>query len=165
MPHEDLNRTLGFLLHDASRLMRKRLDRRARTLGLTRAQWRVLAQLRRREGINQSALADILEIENITLARHIDRLEDAGWVERRRDPADRRAWRLYLAEKVQPILDRMRTLSNRTRDEALAGLTAAQRDALVEALITIKDNLCQVEAAESESVTAAEEEASTGTTG
>ncbi len=86
MPSEDLNRTLGFLLHDASRLMRKRVDRRARTLGLTRAQWRVLAQLRRREGINQSALADILEIENITMGRHIDRLEDAGWVERRPDP-------------------------------------------------------------------------------
>ncbi len=160
MPSEDLNRTLGFLLHDASRLMRKRVDRRARALGLTRAQWRVLAQLRRREGINQSALADILEIENITMGRHIDRLEDAGWVERRPDPEDRRAWRLYLAEKVQPILDGMRVLSNETREEALAGLSPDQRDILIEGLVTIKDNLLRREAAESD-----DDAAATGTTG
>ena len=160
MPAEDLNRTLGFLLHDASRLMRKRFDRRARTLGLTRAQWRVLSQLRRREGINQSALADILEIENITMGRHIDRLEDAGWVERRPDPEDRRAWRLYLAEKVQPILDEMRVLSDETREEALAGLSPDQRDILIDGLVTIKDNLLRREAAESE-----DDEAATGTTG
>ena len=160
MPAEDLNRTLGFLLHDASRLMRKRFDRRARTLGLTRAQWRVLSQLRRREGINQSALADILEIENITMGRHIDRLEDAGWVERRPDPEDRRAWRLYLAEKVQPILDEMRVLSDETREEALAGLSPDQRDILIDGLVTIKDNLLRREAAESE-----DDDAATGTTG
>ncbi len=160
MPAEDLNRTLGFLLHDASRLMRKRFDRRARTLGLTRAQWRVLAQLRRREGINQSALADILEIENITMGRHIDRLENAGWVERRPDPVDRRAWRLYLAEKVQPILDGMRVLSDETREEALAGLSPDQRDILIEGLVTIKDNLLRQEVAESE-----DDAAATGTKG
>ncbi len=160
MPAEDLNRTLGFLLHDASRLMRKRVDRRARALGLTRAQWRVLAQLRRREGINQSALADILEVENITMGRHIDRLEDAGWVERRPDPADRRAWRLYLAEKVQPILDGMRVLSNETREEALACLSPDQRAILIDGLVTIKDNLLRQEAAES-----ADDEAATGTKG
>lgn len=164
MPHEDLNRTLGFLLHDASRLMRKRVDKRARTLGLTRAQWRVLAQLRRREGINQTALADVLEIENITMARHIDRLEDAGWVERRRDPGDRRAWRLYLTEPVQPILDQMRALSNETREEALAGLSRGQRDAIIEALIAIKDNLCRAEAADSKAEDD-DADAATGTTG
>ena len=160
MPSEDLNRTLGFLLHDASRLRRKRFDRRARTLGLTRAQWRVLSQLRRREGINQSALADILEVENITMGRHIDRLEDAGWVERRPDPEDRRAWRLYLAGKVQPILDGMRVLSNETREEALAGLSPDQRDILIDGLVTIKDNLLRREAAESE-----DDAAATGTKG
>jgi DNA-binding MarR family transcriptional regulator len=164
MPHEDLNRTLGFLLHDASRLMRKRVDKRARALGLTRAQWRVLAQLRRREGINQTALADILEIENITMARHIDRLEDAGWVERRRDPGDRRAWRLYLTEPVQPILDQMRELSNETREEALAGLSPAQSEAIIEALITIKDNLCRAQASDSKAE-AEDDDAATGTTG
>ena len=76
MPEYDayLTRSLGFLLADTSRLVRERFDSRARTLGLTRAQWRVLSQLRRREGINQTALAVILEIENITLGRHIDRL-------------------------------------------------------------------------------------------
>ena len=94
----------------------------AGTLGLTRAQWRVLAQLRRRQGINQTALAEILEIETITLGRHIDRLADKGWVERRADPADRRAWRLYLDDKAQPVLDELRTLSEATRDEALEKL-------------------------------------------
>ena len=79
MPKSDdyhLTRSLGFLLADCSRMMRKRFDARARERGLTRAQWRVLGQLRRREGINQTALAEILEIETITLGRHIDRLAD-----------------------------------------------------------------------------------------
>ena len=94
---EDPDKNVGFLLHDVSRLLRKRFDRRARALGLTRAQWRVLAHLAPRQGINQSALADILEVENITLGRHIDRLEDTDWVERQSDPDDRRAWCLFLA--------------------------------------------------------------------
>ncbi|MBT6882724.1 MAG: MarR family transcriptional regulator, partial [Rhodospirillaceae bacterium] len=85
-----MERSLGFLMADVSRLMRKRFDRRAHALGLTRAKWRVLARLRRREGINQTALADILEIEAITMGRHIDRLEENDWVERRPDPEDRR---------------------------------------------------------------------------
>ena len=99
--------SLGFLLNDMSRIMRKRFDRRARDLGLTRAQWRVLTRLRMRQGINQTTLADWLEVEPITLARHIDRLEEKGWVERRSDPNDRRAWLLYLDDSVRPILDEM----------------------------------------------------------
>jgi DNA-binding MarR family transcriptional regulator len=107
----DLERGLGFLLNDVSRLMRQRFDERARRLGLTRAQWRVLGHLRRYEGINQGALAELLEVETVTLGRHIDRLEDAGWVERRRDPSDRRVWRLHLAEKSRPMIDRLTDLS------------------------------------------------------
>jgi len=136
-----LTRSLGFLLGDVSRLMRKRFDRRAKTLGLTRAQWRVLAQLRRREGINQKALAEILEVESMTLARHIDRLEEKGWVERRPDPKDRRAWRLYLKEEVQPVLDELRSLSQKTREEALAGIPAGEREQLIDHLLTVKANL------------------------
>src|ERR1700751_1352951 len=110
MSHPELDRSFGFLVSDVSRLLRKRFDQRARTLGLTRAQWQVLAYLARYEGINQTGLADILEIEPITLARLIDRMEEAGWVERRAHPSDRRARQLYLTEKAEPIFARMRAL-------------------------------------------------------
>lgn len=140
-----LTRSLGFLLADVSRLMRRRFDKRAMELGLTRAQWRVLARLRRREGMNQKELADFLEIENITLTRHIDRLEAKGWVERRRDPNDRRAWNLYLNPEVQPILDEMRKLSGITRNEALAGIPADQREHLIDMLLHIKGNMQELE--------------------
>src|SRR3546814_7873715 len=95
MASYDLERSLGFLLNDVSRLIRKRFDERARELGLTRAQWRVLGHLRRYEGYKQASLAEIMENEKVTLGRHIDRLEEAGWGGRRRDPAGRRARRLY----------------------------------------------------------------------
>ena len=84
-------RRFGFLLHDIARLMRKRFDARARESGLTRAQWQVLAFLRVREGVNQAALAEALDLEPITVGRLIDRMEEAGWVERRPDAGDRRA--------------------------------------------------------------------------
>ena len=76
----ELDRRFGFLLHDVSRLMRKRFDRRAQSLGLTRSQWQVLAHLYRHQGVNQTTLANLLELSNITLARLVDRLEAAGWV-------------------------------------------------------------------------------------
>ncbi len=138
---EHLVRSLGFLLADVSRLMRKRFDGRARNLDLTGAQWRVLARLRRLEGINQTALADILEIEPITLGRHIDRLEEKGWVERRPDPDDRRVWRLYLNDAVQPILDEMREISTWNRDAATAGFSTAERERLIDDLLRVKANL------------------------
>jgi len=142
--HDDhLERSLGFLLADASRLMRLKFDTRAKNLDLTRAQWRVLAQLRRREGINQSALADILEIENMTLARHIDRLAEKGWVERRPDPDDRRKWRLYLKAEVQPIMDQLRDISVSLREEVMAGLSPEERDQFIDSLQKIKANLME----------------------
>src|SRR5689334_3033341 len=109
--------TFGFVLHDVARLLRKRFDQRARALGLTRAQWQVLAHLARAEGINQSGLADILEIENITLGRLVDRLEEAGWVERRLSGQDRRVRLLHLTEKAKPILGRMRALGEERSEE------------------------------------------------
>lgn len=143
-----LTRSLGFLLGDVSRLLRTRFDMRARELGLTRAQWRVLARLRRREGINQKELAEILEIETITLTRHIDRLEAKGLIERRRDPSDRRAWKLYLNPKVQPILDRMRELSEKTRTEALDGISEGDSEQLIETLLRMKENLLALNGAQ-----------------
>src|SRR5882672_3339347 len=106
MKHPELDVSFGFLLHDIARLMRKRFDQRARGLGLTRAQWQVLAHLARHEGINQAGLAEILEIEPITLGRLVDRMADSGWLERRADPNDRRARLLYLTAKARPVFDR-----------------------------------------------------------
>ena len=140
-----LTRSLGFLMADVSRLIRQRFDERARALDLTRAQWRVLAQLRRREGINQRALADILEIENITLTRHIDRLEAKGLVERRPDPYDRRARTLHLQPRTAALLKKLRTLSEETRLEALQGFSDAQSEQLIDMLLRIKANMSGTE--------------------
>jgi MarR family transcriptional regulator for hemolysin len=139
----DPERSFGFLLHDIARLLRKRFDQRARALGLSRAQWQVLVHLERHEGINQSGLAEILEVENITLGRLIDRLEEAGWVERRPDRKDRRARLLHTTKKVAPVMERMHQLAEETRNEALAGLTPEQRDALLGALVHVRGNLSE----------------------
>jgi DNA-binding MarR family transcriptional regulator len=143
-----LTRALGFLLADVSRLMRRRFDARAREIGLTRAQWRVLTQLRRREGINQTALAEIMEIEPISLGRHIDRLVEKDFVERRADPRDRRAWRLYLKPEVQPVLDRLRAISNVNRKEVLQGIPSEESEVLIDTLLKIKANLTVLETTE-----------------
>ena len=142
MPY-DPERSFGFLLHDIARLMRKRFDQRARALGLSRSQWQVLAHLSRHEGINQSGLAEILEIENITLGRLIDRMEEAGWVERRPDPGDRRARLLYTTAKVAPMMERMHALAEETREEALAGLPPHEREALMDQLTRVRANLSE----------------------
>jgi MarR family transcriptional regulator, transcriptional regulator for hemolysin len=139
----DPERSFGFLLHDIARLLRKRFDQRARSLGLSRSQWQVLVHLERHEGINQSGLAEILEIENITLGRLIDRLEEAGWVERRPDRNDRRARLLHTTKKVAPVMESMHKLAEETRNEALAGLTAEQRETLLDALVHVRGNISE----------------------
>ncbi len=141
MRWEDLDRSFGFLVHDIARLQRKLFDRRARTLGLTKAKWSVLAHLARREGVSQNQLAEILEVEPITLARHIDRLAAQMWVERRPDPTDRRVNRLYLTEKAIPILDELHAMAEATREDTLDGLSADQRELLIDMLLAVKENL------------------------
>jgi len=143
MPSVALDRSFGFLLHDIARLMRKRYEQRARPLGLTRAQGQVLAHLARHEGINQSGLAEVLEVEPITLARLIDRMEEAGLVERRDDPADRRAHRLYLTERARPMLERSRALGDAVRAEAFAGIPDGAREHLVDLLVRVRGNLSE----------------------
>jgi MarR family transcriptional regulator for hemolysin len=145
MTPEIPSRTLGFVLHDVARLLRKRFEQRARAaaLGLTRAQSAVLANLARREGINQAALAQLLELEPITIARLLDRLQLAGLIERRPDPKDRRAHLLYLSEAAYPLLDRIFALAAEVRAEALAGIAEADRALLLEMLIAMKANLIE----------------------
>ena len=133
--------SIGFLLNDASRLLRRRFDQHARAIGVTRQQWQVLFALSRLEGINQGGLAEQLEVEAITLCRMVDRLQEADLVERRADPSDRRAWRLFLTDKARPLLASMRDLGNRVLEEALAGVDDAARNELTDVLGRIRANL------------------------
>ena len=133
--------SLGFLISDVSRLMRRRFDERAREVGATRAQWRTLTTLSRNEGLNQGALADLLEVEPITLCRMIDRLEESGLVERRRDPSDRRAWQLFLTDKSKPILDDLRSMAEDLFDQVLPGIDEPDRAALGKTLQRMRANL------------------------
>ena len=139
--------TIGFLLSDAARLMRKDFERRTRSLGLTRAQWQTLFHLARNEGCNQVTLADLLEVEPITLARVVDKLESGGLVERRPDPSDRRARLLFLGERAHPLLEELRTLGAETREIALAGIGEDERTLLMTLLTKMRANLCGREAA------------------
>ena len=97
--------------------------------------------LSRNEGINQGGLAEILEVEPITLGRMIDRLQDAELVERRPDPADRRAWRLFLTAKAQGLLEQLRPLADEMLEAALDGVSAEQRDNLAETMRRMRTNL------------------------
>jgi DNA-binding MarR family transcriptional regulator len=144
----DYQRSFGFLLYDSARLLRRNFDRRARAIGLTRAQWSVLAHLARNEGISQAGLADILDIEPITLGRLIDRLEEAGWVERRPHATDRRVYTLYLTAKVRPVIEQIRALAAETKAVALAGVSAEEQDRVVEILARIRANLAERPAAD-----------------
>jgi MarR family transcriptional regulator, transcriptional regulator for hemolysin len=141
MMTEAPQRILGFLLHDVARLLRKRFEQNARDLGLTRSQWQVLAHLAEREGIHQGALAEILEIEPITLVRILDKLQAAGLIERRPHAKDRRVWLLFLTPKAHPVLEKMRGIGAVTRGEALDGVSEADRERLLGILSTMKSNL------------------------
>jgi DNA-binding MarR family transcriptional regulator len=147
MAARNLDRSFGFLLHDVSRLLRIEYNRRVRHLGLTRSQWRVIAHLSRNEGSTQTFLADVLEIENATLARLLDRLEADGWIERRPSPTDRRAKHLYLTEKPAAIIDAMFRISAQLQHDTLNGLSGAERERLIDTLLGIKRNLLQMTSA------------------
>jgi DNA-binding MarR family transcriptional regulator len=145
MEERDSDPNLGLLMYDVARLMRANFHRRVRPLGLTQAQWRTLFHLARNEGVNQGVLAEILEIQPITLARLIDRLEAAGWAERRPDPADRRAFQLFVTAKAQPLLEQIRELAAETREEAMQGLGQTEREHLLDLLSALKNNLLATE--------------------
>jgi DNA-binding MarR family transcriptional regulator len=141
----DTDRSVGFLIHDVARLLRRNFDRRLQSLGLTQAQWRAIAHLSRDPGLRQAALAERLEVKPITLARLIDRMEAAGWVERNDDPDDRRASRLYLTPKSLPIIEQMQERAAETLAETFAGLASPARRELINALERMKRNLLAAE--------------------
>ena len=135
------SRTLGFLLHEVARLLKRRFEQHARGSGLTRSQWQVLAYLAQNEGIHQSGLAELLEIEPITLVRIVDKLEAQGLVERQAHPSDRRLWLLHLTPAARPQLVQLRKLGEITRTEALAGVSEADVERLLKTLQQLKANL------------------------
>ena len=141
MLHENLERNFGFILHDVARLLRTTYDRRVRDLGLTRSQWWVLTHLFRKDGITQSELAEMLELEKPSLGRLLDRLESKGWVRRAADPRDRRAKRVFLTDAVEAPMQVMREIAAGVREDALSGLSVTDRDRFVDILLTIKSNL------------------------
>src|SRR3546814_10966504 len=146
---QDPEQNVGFLMGDVARLIRRNFTQRAAAHGLSLAQWRALAFLARQQGVNQVTLADRLEIQPITLARLIDRLQEAGLVARRPDPDDRRAFLLYLTDAAQPLIEQMRRYGADTRAAALAGLPGEDRAALLRALQPMKQNLLEAKGAAS----------------
>jgi MarR family transcriptional regulator, transcriptional regulator for hemolysin len=135
------NREFAFVLNDVARLLRTYADYKAAQYGMTRAQWAVLARLDRSEGLNQSELAEVLDLQPITLTRLLDKLCDSGLIERRPDPDDRRAKRLFLTAAARPLLKQLSALGEETMANALDGVPVADVEAMVALLFLVKDNL------------------------
>ncbi|MGA9572927.1 MAG: MarR family transcriptional regulator [Lysobacterales bacterium] len=137
--------SFGFLLSDVTRLFRKHFDRRAVEFGLTRAQWRALKWLNASEGMNQSELAEQLEMEPMAIGRVIDRLQNSGFVVRKADPSDRRSWRLFLTDRARAILDDMQRISKKLLSEAVGDIPKDDIDHTLQVLERIKSNLLELE--------------------
>ena len=141
MPRTPLEREVAFNINDVARLLKTYADQRARDFGMTRAQWAVLARVERSEGLKQCELADTLDLQPITLTRLIDRLCNGGLIERRSDPDDRRAKRLYLTPAARPVLDGLTRLGQDIMATVLAGIEPAAVEQLLALLLTLKTNL------------------------
>jgi MarR family transcriptional regulator for hemolysin len=141
MPRTTIHREIAFTLNDVARLLRTHADQKAAQFGMTRAQWAVLARLARYEGIKQTELAEMLDLQPITLTRLLDRLCQNELIERRADPEDRRAKRLFLRPAAQPLLERLGFLGEQLMSTALAGLGRERIEALLSDLSVIKENL------------------------
>ena len=137
----DRNRQLGFLLKDVTRRYTRRFEERAQALALTLAQCRVLIYLQAHEGVSQKRLAELTEVDPMTLVRILDRMESDGWVQRRFDPADRRAHALWLTPQAGPVLEHIGRLIAETRAEALQGLANEERATLLALLERVHSNL------------------------
>ena len=137
----DFQRDLLFLLHDVGRLLRVDADKRARAQDMTRAQWGILLWLERQPGLSQKELAELLEVEPISVARVVDRLEARGMVERRPDPKDRRIWRLHLCPPAVPALREVHRQRAAMARRLTLGISPAALEAMTEVLIAMKTTL------------------------
>jgi len=141
MPQQPITREIAVNIMDVARMLRTYADQRARHFGISRAQWVVLIRLDRSEGLKQSELAEILDLQPISLTRLLDRLSENGLIERRPDPNDRRANRLYLTPAARPLLEQLSKLGNDMMDHVLAGLDGKAHERLLRDLGVMKDNL------------------------
>ena len=141
MPPRSQRREFAFLLNDVARLLRTYADYKASQFGMTRAQWAVLVRVEHSEGLNQSELAEGLDLQPITLTRLLDKLCDSGLIERRPDPGDRRAKRLYLLPAARPLLEQLGALGEETMAETLSGVGGESVQRMVADLAVVKDNL------------------------
>lgn len=135
------NAHIAFVISDVARLYRRRFDERTRSFGITGPQLRALVAIMRFPGINQGALAERLDVEPITTCRMVDRLEQAGLVERRRDPHDRRAWQLFLTEAAEPIALELQAIGQTVLVDSLKGIDTMALDTTMMLLAQIRDNL------------------------
>lgn len=138
---DSFDRDLLFLLHDVARLLRVDADKRARQHGMTRAQWAILIWLERQPGISQKELSELLEVEPITVARLIDRLEANGMVERRPDPRDRRIWRLHLLPPARVALEEVNMHRSVIAQMITEGVDRHSLETMTETLLRMKANL------------------------
>jgi len=136
---------LPFEIAETAHAMRRSFDRRASSLGVTRAQWKVLFRLWRYPGLRQVELAEMLDVEPITLSRIVDRLEEAGLVERTADPTDRRAWRLQVTEKAKPLVAKLKALGTELVGEAFEGVEPSELDRVRSVLAQVRENLAAVQ--------------------
>jgi MarR family transcriptional regulator, transcriptional regulator for hemolysin len=141
MPSQPIKREFAFTIMDVARLLKTYADHRARQFGISRAQWAVLIRIDRNEGLKQSELADMLDLQPITLTRLLDRLADNGLIERRADPNDRRANRLFLKPAAKPLLDRLAELGADMMETVLDGLSQTSIERTLKELGLVKDNL------------------------
>src|SRR5437660_3169756 len=132
--------TLPFEIAETAHALRKAFDRRAVGMGVTRAQWKVLFRLERQPGMRQIELADLLDIEPITLSRIIDRLGEAQLVERVADPADRRAWRLHVTARAQPLVEKLRAIADQMIAETFAGIDPKDVEITRQVLGRVREN-------------------------
>jgi len=137
--------SFGYTVADITRLFRRVFDRRSAHLGLTRVQWRALSRIERAQGLSQKQLAEDLEVEAIAIGRVVDRLEVAGFIERRADPGDRRCWKLHLAPKSDAVMADMKVVASALRDDVLNGVSAEELAITLRVLANIKDNLNELD--------------------
>jgi DNA-binding MarR family transcriptional regulator len=145
MPTDDRLRNFGFLLKEVTRRYVLRFEVHARAISLNLSQAKALIRLEKNEGVSQARLAELVEVDAMAMVRIVDRMEADGLLERRPDPADRRARCLYLTAKAKPLLEEIWRLVELTRAEVLAGIGKAERDVFMDVLERIHDNISRLE--------------------